>query len=157
MEQGLHVPATTLGLLVSTQGIGGLLAGLTVAWLIAHLGETKTYALGLVTLAVGITPMVGSNFAAVLIGGIAVGLGVTWTVVAFITLRQRITPPRLQGRTGAATNIAINLPQTVISLAGVGLLLLLDYRIALVVTILTILAGAGLALLRTPCLTPPKP
>lgn len=148
MELGLHVPASTLGLLVSTQGIGGLLAGLTAAWLIARLGETKTFALGLATLAAGITPMLGSSFTAVLVGGVAVGLGVTWTVVAFITLRQRITPPRLQGRTGAATNIAINLPQTAISLAGVGLLLILDYRIALAITILIILTGAGLALLR---------
>lgn len=50
MEQGLQVPPATLGLLVAPQGIGGLLAGLTVARLIARLGETKTFALGLVLL-----------------------------------------------------------------------------------------------------------
>ncbi|MGI8948102.1 MAG: hypothetical protein ACR2FV_09065 [Ornithinimicrobium sp.] len=88
----LQVPAATLGLLVAPQGVGGLLAGLTVAWFIARMGETKTFALGLATLGVGITPLTGSSLTAVLVGMVAVGLGVTWTVVAFITLRQRLTP-----------------------------------------------------------------
>lgn len=150
MEQGLQVPPATLGLLVAPQGIGGLLAGLTVAWLIARTGETKTFALGLLFLGVGILPLIGTNLTAAIIGGVAVGLGVTWTVVAFITLRQRLTPPRLQGRTSAATSIAINLPQTAVSVAGVGLLLLLDYRLMLIATTLTIVAGATLAVARTP-------
>lgn len=38
MEQGLQVPPATLGLLVAPQGIGGLLAGLTAAWLITRMG-----------------------------------------------------------------------------------------------------------------------
>ncbi|MGB7424335.1 MAG: MFS transporter [Ornithinimicrobium sp.] len=153
MEQGLQLPPATLGLLVAPQGIGGLLAGLTVAWLIARLGETRTFALGLVLLGVGILPLIGTNLTAAMVGGVVVGLGVTWTVVAFISLRQRLTPPRLQGRTSAATSIAINLPQTAVSVAGVGLLLLLDYRFMLVATTLTIVAGSLLAIAQTPART----
>lgn len=153
MEQGLQVPPATLGLLVAPQGIGGLLAGLTVAWLITRLGETRTFALGLVFLGVGILPLIGTNLTSAMVGGVVVGLGVTWTVVAFISLRQRLTPPRLQGRTSAATSIAINLPQTAVSGAGVGLLLLLDYRLMLVATTLTIVAGALLAIAQTPART----
>ncbi|MDQ3383870.1 MAG: MFS transporter, partial [Actinomycetota bacterium] len=55
-------------------------------------------------------------------------------IVAFVTLRQRLTPPRLQGRTSAAANVAVNLPQTVMTLLGAAAVLLVDYRLLVAVT-----------------------
>src|SRR5699024_12047549 len=74
------------------------------------------------------------SLALVVAGLAAGGFGVTWSVVAFITLRQRLTPPRLQGRTGSATAISINLPQTLVTLTGAALLGIVNYRILVVVT-----------------------
>lgn len=142
IERGLGLPASALGPLVSIQGIGAVAAGLTAAWAIGRWGEIRVIGLGLVGLALGMAPMAGTSLAAVVIGLGLVGGSVTWCVVAFVTLRQRLTPARLQGRTSAATNVAINLPQTVFTLAGAGILALVDYRLLVVGTALGVLAGA---------------
>lgn len=149
MEQGLGVPASALGLLVSVQGVGAVTGGLTSAWAISRIGEVRTFGLGMTALGLGMLPLLGNSFAAVLVGMAALGFGVTWTLVSFVTLRQRLTPPRLQGRTGAATNIAMNLPQTALTLLGVAVLALLDYRLLILVTIVAVLICAGLALARS--------
>lgn len=145
IEQGLGLPPEALGPLTSLQGIGAIVAGLTAAAVIGRWGEVRVFAIGVTLLAVGMTPTMTSSLPAVLVGLAAVGFGVTWTVVSFITLRQRLTPPRLQGRTGAATAIAINLPQTLVTLVGAAILGLVDYRLMILVTVL--LALASLALL----------
>jgi MFS family permease len=149
MEQGLGVPPSTLGLLVSFQGVGAVLGGASSAWSISRFGEVRTFSWGMAVLGLGITPLLGSSLAAALIGLTAIGFGVTWTIVSFVTLRQRLTPPRLQGRTGAATNMAINLPQTALNLLGVAALALLDYRVLLLATALAVLICAGLASIRS--------
>jgi hypothetical protein len=61
-------------------------------------------------------------------------------VVGMVTLRQRLTPPRLQGRTSAATNMALNGPQVAGTATGAALIAVVDYRVlvaAMTVTILT--------------------
>jgi hypothetical protein len=63
---------------------------------------------------------------------VVVGIAIPWQIVAFSTLRQRLTPPRLQGRVSAATNMALNGPQTVGTAAGAGLVAVVDYRYILV-------------------------
>ncbi|WP_256839707.1 MFS transporter [Ornithinimicrobium faecis] len=156
IEQGLGLPTAALGPLTSLQGIGAVVAGLTAAAVIARWGEVRVFAIGVALLALGMAPTMTSSLPAVVVGLAAVGFGVTWTVVAFITLRQRLTPPRLQGRTGAATAIAINLPQTLVTLVGAAILGLVDYRLMILVTVL--LALASLVLLpRTPRDSAPVP
>ncbi|WP_299167373.1 hypothetical protein [uncultured Arthrobacter sp.] len=46
-----------------------------------------------------------------------------------MTLRQQETPPSMQGRTSAATNMMINLPQVGASMLAAALLGLVDYRV----------------------------
>lgn len=141
IEQGLGLPPEALGPLTSLQGIGAVVAGLTAPVVIGRWGEVRVFAIGVTLLAVGMAPTMTSSLPAVLVGLAAVGFGVTWTVVSFITLRQRLTPPRLQGRTGAATAIAINLPQTLVTLAGAAILGLVDYRLMILATVLLALAS----------------
>ena len=152
MEQGLGVETSLLGVLVSVQGVGAVLAGLTAARLVHRLGEPATVATGLGVMALGMTPFVligtvGLPTAATLplaAAGLAlVGLGAPWAIVAFVTLRQRLTPPRLQGRVAAATNIALSLPQTLMTMLGAALIGAIDYRVLVAATIAcTALAGA---------------
>jgi hypothetical protein len=77
---------------------------------------------------------------------VVMGLGIPVAAVAFVTLRQRVTPDHLQGRTAAAGNVAFNLPQTALSVAGAGLLAIVDYRLLLAATVIAVAAGAVLAL-----------
>ncbi|WP_109474450.1 MFS transporter [Ornithinimicrobium cavernae] len=141
IEQGLGLQPESLGPLVSIQGLGAVVAGLTAAAVISRWGEVRVFAIGVVLLALGMAPTMTSSLPAVVVGLAAVGFGVTWTVVSFITLRQRLTPPRLQGRTGAATAIAINLPQTLVTLVGAAVLGLVDYRLLILVTVVIALVS----------------
>ncbi|HLT82898.1 MAG TPA: MFS transporter [Phototrophicaceae bacterium] len=152
MEQGLGVDTSLLGAFVSIQGVGAVAAGLTAARLIGRLGEPGAVATGLVVMGVGMTPfvlagLVGLPTAATLpvaaLGLALVGLGAPWAVVAFVTMRQRLTPPRLQGRVAAATNIALSLPQTLATMLGAAVIGAIDYRLLVAVTIgCTFVAGA---------------
>ncbi|MCM3660514.1 MFS transporter [Georgenia satyanarayanai] len=155
MEQGLGVDPALLGVFVSLQGVGAVVGGLTAARVLGRLGEPLAVALGLGTMAVGMLPLLLVGVldapAAVTLPlaatGLAVlGLGVPWAIVAFITLRQRLTPARLQGRVSAATNIALNLPQTLVTLAAAAVVGVLDYRVLVAVTIAGVLAAGALAL-----------
>jgi len=56
------------------------------------------------------------------------GLAVSWLLVGYATARQRLTPPRLQGRVTSATDVLINGPQTVSIALGALLIDLVDYR-----------------------------
>ena len=144
IEKGLHLPAAALGPLVSVQGVGAVLAGLTAARAITRWGETRVFGIGMVGLALGTLPFMGTSVVAVVVGLTLVGGSVTWSVVAFVTLRQRLTAPRMQGRTSAAVNVAFNLPQTMFTLGGAAMLAVLDYRILVAATALCVLASMGL-------------
>ncbi len=74
-----------------------------------------------------------------LVGVFFAGVGIPWMVVATTTTRQRATPARLQGRVGAAMNVALTVPQLASLATGAGLALILDYRLLIV--------GAGLVML----------
>jgi predicted MFS family arabinose efflux permease len=142
MEQGFGVEPATLGILVSIQGIGSVIGGITAARIIRPLGEPRTVALGMAAMGVGLFPVAGSSLALAIVGLLLIGLGVPWVVVAFSTLRQRLTPNNLQGRTSSAANVALNVPQTgalALSSIAVGLI---DYRLLIVATVVIVLVNA---------------
>lgn len=145
LEQGLGLPPEALGPLTSLQGVGAVVAGLTAAAVIGRWGEVRVFAVGVALVGLGMVPLMTSSLAAVIVGLAAVGFGVTWTIVSYITIRQRLTPPRLQGRTGAAMAIAVNLPQTLVTFVGAAVLGLVDYRLLILITV--VLALASLVLL----------
>ncbi|WP_152188831.1 MFS transporter [Georgenia satyanarayanai] len=155
MEQGLGVDPALLGIFVSLQGVGAVVGGLTAARVLGRVGEARAVAGGLATMALGMAPLLlvgGLDAPAVVTltvaaAGLAVlGLGVPWAIVAFITLRQRMTPARLQGRVSAATNIALNLPQTLVTLGAAAVVGAVDYRVLVAVTVAGVLAASALAL-----------
>src|SRR5690606_24037544 len=113
-------------------------------------GEVWTFGIGVLMLGVGLLPAITTSLVAVCVALAAVGFGVTWSVVAFITLRQRLTPPRLQGRTGADTAIAINLPQTLFTLLAAGIIGVVDYRALIIATAVAVLAAMVLMPRRRP-------
>lgn len=151
IERGLGLPAAALGVLVSVQGVGAVLGGATAATVIGRWGEVRVLALGLALLAAG-----GAMFLtrSVLVAGggmLAVGFGVTWAVVAFVTLRQRLTTPRMQGRTSAASMLALNGPQAVLTLVGAGVVAAVDYRWLVGLTVVGVgLSALGALITRSP-------
>lgn len=152
-DQGLHRPAAFLGVLVSVQGIGGLLGGLTAAAVIKRIGEVATVGLGLglfvpFYLGGAIEQSLWIAFPTIVLAG----FGLPYLIVAFQTLMQRVTPAELMGRTSAAVDAMISGPQALSLGAGAVLVGLVDYRILLavmaaVVTVaaLWVLSGRGLS------------
>ncbi|MEU5905854.1 MFS transporter [Micromonospora sp. NPDC047527] len=145
VDQGLDRNAAFVGVLVTVQGVGGLLGGLCSPALVRRLGEVGTLAAGVAffgpaALALAY-PDLRLAFAAVLLAGISLPL----TMVGLHTLIQRRTPPALVGRVAAATQAVVSGPQAFS--IGVGALLVgvLDYRTLFVlVGVATLAAGAYL-------------
>lgn len=133
VEQGLGRSSEFFGVVAAIQGGGSVVGGVTAAFLIHKLGERHVIALGIAVLGAGMTAAVASNFVVVLVCFALIGLSIPWFVVGFVTLRQRLTPPRLQGRVSSAAAMALNGPQTVGTAAGAALIGLIDYRVLMIV------------------------
>lgn len=142
IQQGLGLPTASLGVLVSVQSVGAVAGGATAATVITRWGEPRVFALGLTLLALGGAALLTHSVVIAGAGMAAVGFGVTWVVVAFVTLRQRLTTPRMQGRTSAATMLALNVPQAVVTLIGASVLSIVDYRWLIGLTVASIAAAA---------------
>ncbi|MBD3942500.1 MFS transporter [Microbacterium sp. NEAU-LLC] len=143
----MQADPAAIGVLVPIQGAGAVIGGLLSATLVTRWGEGRTAALGLLLVAAGSVPFAFGSVIAGGIGMFVLGLGIPPTVVAFATLRQRLTPDALQGRTGAAGNVVINLPQTLASVLGAGLLAVVDFRVLIWVSVVAVVLGAATALL----------
>src|SRR5690625_3933365 len=151
LAAGLHHVRRTAPLGALTFALA-VLAGLTAARLIARVGAAGAVAAGLGLMALGMLPFVligllalptAAALAGAAAGLVLVGLGAPWAVVAFVTIRQQLTPPRLQVRVAAPTNIALHLPQTLAPMLAAPVDGAVDYRLLVAVTIgATVLAGA---------------
>lgn len=136
-------PATFAGVIVSVQGIGAVLGGLTATRWIHTIAETGTVVLGLATMAVSIAVMaLAPTLWVLLVGVVPLGYSLPLLLVAFTTLLQRRTPHHLMGRVSAAVETVTGIPQA-LSLAGGALLVtLISYHIIYAVMALAT-AGAG--------------
>ena len=143
----MQADPAAIGVLVPIQGAGAVLGGLLSATLVTRWGEGRTAALGLLLVAAGSVPFAFDSVVAGGAGMFVLGLGIPLTVVAFATLRQRLTPDALQGRTGAAANVVVNLPQTLASIVGAGLLAVVDFRLLIWISVAAVVLGAATALL----------
>ncbi|SEL52998.1 MFS transporter [Streptacidiphilus jiangxiensis] len=142
---GLHRPPAFLGVLLTLQGIGAVLGGLTAAAVIRRLGDVHAAALGMAACALGnacyLTPWLGTVTA-----GFAVnGLATSWVAVAFVTTFQSRTPKDLQGRVYAAADLLTSGPQALSIAVGAALVGVLDYRV-LLLAMTTVPAAAALRL-----------
>ncbi|MET4226129.1 MFS transporter [Oerskovia enterophila] len=139
IESGLGLGPEMLGPISSVQGVTAIVAGLTAARMIKRIGSQRLVALALGIVTLGILPALGTNLVAIVVGMGAIGLGVTWAIVGFVTERQLKTPATLQGRTSAATNMLLNVPQLLMTVVAAAMVGVVDYRL------LVGLTAAGLA------------
>ncbi len=143
----MHADAAAIGVLVPIQGAGAVLGGVLSAMFVTRWGEGRAAAFGLVCVAMGSLPFVFDSVVLAGAGMFVLGLGIPPTVVAFSTLRQRLTPETLAGRTGAAANVVVNVPQTAISIVGAGLLAVVDFRLLIGLAVVAVLIGASAAVM----------
>lgn len=151
VEVGTGAGPEALGPLQAVQGAGAVVGGLTAAAVLRRIGERHLVAWGLALLGGGL--VVGLAFlvlqpdaAWMRWGGMSlaqllIGFSVPWAIVGVVTYRQRVTPPRLQGRTSAALNAAINVPQLGFLALGAVLLAVMDFRILIAICAVAMVAA----------------
>ncbi|WP_022919048.1 MFS transporter [Ruania albidiflava] len=152
VDQGLGMTPAFFGVLMSIQGAGSILGGVTSARVLRRFGPQRAVGISLAILAVVALACAADVLGPALLPLVVValfagGMGIPWMVVALVTTRQRLTPPRLQGRTAAATNLALNVPQLISTGAGAALVAVLDYRILLLLAALVLACCGGVLLL----------
>jgi MFS family permease len=146
--EGLHRPASFMGVVLSVQGGGSIAAGLTAAYLMRRAGAARTVGFALGCFAFAALLYQSGSLPLVLAGAVADGLGVVWLSVGLFTAMQKHTPPRLQGRVNAAATTLLITPQTVSIAAGAALISVVSYRLLLVVMMAVIGACAAWLLAR---------
>lgn len=138
------IPAAWLGPITVLQGLAGLVAGLTAPALMRRWGRVPVFAAGILLSGLGMIPFLLEIAWASVLAMAPLGYGITAAVIAFVTERQVATPPRLQGRTAAASHLINNFPGVVFTLAGAALLAVVDYRVLVAANALALLAcGLG--------------
>lgn len=166
IDKGLGKEPGFFGVLMSLQGAGSILGGLTAAMLMRKLGPGRAVGLGLAMIglaalaaAADLVPFVddhGLLLAAVVPALFLAGVGVPWIFVALVTTRQRLTPARVQGRAAAATNLVLNVPQLASIAVGAFMVAVVDYRWLMLVAGLVI-ASCAYSMLRTGPELEPEP
>jgi MFS family permease len=146
VDNGLHRPATFLGVLLAVQGTGAVGAGASAPLMMARVGERRTCALGMGLAAAGLPLLATSSLALVLAGAMAFGAGLSWILVGAVTLLQRSTPAHLQGRAYAVLEMALAVPQTAAVAVGAALVGSVDHRLLLLS--MAALMGVAMAVLR---------
>lgn len=145
VDEGLHRPPAFVGLLSSLQGAGAIAAGMAAAVLMRRAGEERTVMLGLACAAAGFLLDAAPTNLTVATGTLLIGASLPLIVAGVMTLFQRCTPAPLMGRTDAALNVLIAVPQTTAIAAGAALIALVDYRVMLA-AMGTLMAAAALYL-----------
>ncbi len=149
VDRGLHRPSGFFGVIASLQGAGAIAGGLAAGSLIRRNGENTAIGVGLAALGVGIAALLPRSVPSVCAGAFVAGFGIPLAIVGYVTLRQRLTPPQLQGRVTAAANIALIGPQTLGTIVGAAVIDALDYRV-MIVLMTAVLVSCAIAAARTP-------
>jgi MFS family permease len=150
VDDGLHRPATFLGVLMTTQGAAAVGSGLVAASLIRRVGEPALCASGLVLFALACPLLAASSVPVVLAGSLVMGAGLPLTVVAANTLLQRLTPSELQGRVFGAVDMAVAVPQAGGIVGGAALVATIDHRLVLAAMAALLVGGAAPLMARRP-------
>lgn len=128
-EQGLGMPPEFLSVLLSTQGVAAVLGGLSASAVIRRFGFRATMIISVVVLSLAVLLTALTVPALVFTAAVLLGVSASWLVIGFVTLRQRETPGRMQGRAAAATHVLTNVPQVAASMAAAALIGVVDYRL----------------------------
>ncbi|MET0416693.1 MAG: MFS transporter [Actinoplanes sp.] len=131
VTDGLGREPEFISVLITAQGVGGILGGVTAARVLRATTAGQLTGLGLALFTAGMPLLMVSVLAPVLAGMLLIGAGLPWIVVGTITLLQTSTPPDLQGRAHAALNVALSVPQTLSIALGAGLAAVVDHRLLL--------------------------
>jgi MFS family permease len=151
LQKGIHRPPAFLGVLSAAQGVGAIAGALVAAKLIRSAGDARTVAIGILLFGFGDAFFLVPNVAAVMVGIVIAGAGLSFAVVGFGTAIQLRTPGELQGRVYSAADTIVGTPQTVSIALGAAIVALVDYRVSIAaMAVVCALCGGYLAAVGAP-------
>jgi len=146
VDDGLHRPPAFVGVFISVQGAGTIIAGLLAGRLTRRIGDVGQMMIGIGSITVAALLYLFPNVFIVAAGALWFGAAAAWTTAGLITTVQLRTPAELHGRALATSMATVSLPQTISIALGAGLSLVVDYRILLIaMAVVTAAAAAWLA------------
>jgi MFS family permease len=131
VSDGLHRTPAFVGFLVSAQGLGAIMAGLSAGKATRLLGDGQVVTIGIAGIALASVVYLAPYVVTVIFAAFLFGIGICWSTVGMVTMVQRRTPAELQGRALTATMGLASAPQTVSIALGAAFSLVVDYRILL--------------------------
>lgn len=129
VDQGLGREPAFLGVLVSTQGVGGVAGGLVAAFIVRRWGQMAAVAVGVALFGVGNLGLSHPTLWLALPASVLIGVGLPISMVGMNTLLQRRTPDHILGRAAAALDALVSGPQALAIGLGAVLVSLADYRL----------------------------
>ncbi len=136
-------PVEFVGPILTVQGVGAIVSGLTASRVIRALGEARAIIVGLGVLAVGLAGVaVAVEVWQLLVATAVLGAGIPLILVAYTTLLQKQTPGHLMGRVSTTTEVLTTTPQAVSIATGALLVTLVDYRLIFALMVVGSLVGA---------------
>jgi MFS family permease len=133
VTNGLHRSPSWMGPFEAVMGVGALVGGPTVAAAMRRVGEGKVCAMGMLAFAAGTLLLIIPTDVTVAAGALFDGFGLPWAVAAALTLVQRLTPPRLQGRVSTTLDVVIGTPQSLSIAVGAGLIAVTGFQVLLAI------------------------
>ncbi len=145
---GFDKPATFAGVVVTVQGVGAVVGGLTASRWVRRITETGAVVVGLLLMAASLAVIaLTSTLGVMLAATIPLGYSVPVLFIAFTTLMQRRTPQSLIGRVSTAVETAMGVPQALSLAVGALLVTLISYHLIFaVMAVLTAAAAVYLVL-----------
>jgi hypothetical protein len=147
-DQSLHRSPSFIGVLMSFQGVGAVVGGLTAASLLKRVGDVRLAGIGVFVFGAADGFLLVPHVGAIAGAAMGAGVGLVWAVVAIATAYQRRSPSHLQGRVSAAANMLFSVPQTISIALGAALITLIDYRVEIVIMTMAVLLAATYLLTR---------
>jgi MFS family permease len=135
-------PVEFVGVIVTVQGVGAILGGVSTSRWVHRLGEPATIGVSLALMAAGLGVIAASEWLwLVLAGTVLLGYSLPMLIIAFTTLIQVRTPARLMGRVSAAVEVVMGTPQALSIALGALLVTIFGFHVIFaIMAIVTALA-----------------
>jgi MFS family permease len=144
-------PVEFVGVIVTVQGVGAILGGVSTSRWVHRLGEPATIAVSLAFMAAGLGIVAASQWLwLVLAATVLIGYSLPMLIIAFTTLIQVHTPARLMGRVSAAVEVVMGTPQALSIALGALLVTIFGFHVifAIMATFTALAVGYLLVSLR---------
>lgn len=124
---GLGHSPNYVGVVVTLQGVGAVVGGLSAAALLNRTSDGILTVAALVLAGIGCAALAAHSVVIVLVGSAVFGAALPWAVTGALTALQRHTPLDMLGRVRGAADVAVTGPQTAGIAIGAGLVAALPY------------------------------